>query len=126
MNHDVEFQKIFDKIEGFLPVDWNKLIFYAEYGENSYSMEFYVRKENGEYTKCFSLPGIKKTDLLRVFQEINLLIKQNRDATAAEKRWSNMTMTVDCSGAFKVEYDYTDLLQEAYEYKNMWKEKYLI
>lgn len=126
MNHDVEFQKVFDKIEGFLPVDWNKLIFYVEYGENSYSMEFYVRKEEGEYIKCFALPGIKRVDLLRVFQEINLLIKQKRDTVVSEKQWSNMTMTVDRTGAFKADYDYTDLLEEAYEHKKLWKEKYLV
>ena len=126
MNHDVEFQEIFDKIEEFLPVDWSKVIFYAEYGVNSYSMEFYAAKEGGEYIKCFALPGVNRVDLLKLFQEINLLIKKKRDAAASGKLWSNMTMKVEHSGAFKVDYDYTDLLENAYEYKNLWKEKYLI
>lgn len=125
MNHDVDFQNIFDQIEEFLPVNWNKVIFYAEYGKNSYSMEFYTAKEGGEYTKCFALPGVNRADLLKLFQEINLLIRKKRDTITSEKLWSNMTMTVEHSGAFKVDYDYTDLLENAYEYKNLWKEKYL-
>ena len=124
MTNDNVYQSIFDEVCKYLPDDWEKVVIYLEYGESSYSISFYV-KETGKYTKCYDLKGVFDEDLYQSFREINKDGTIQRSIINGEK-WTNMTMVVERSGKMHVDYDYTDLTEESYQYSKKWKKKYLV
>ena len=124
MTNDSVYQSIFDEVCKYLPDDWEKVVIYLEYGESSYSISFYV-KETGKYTKCYDLKGVFDEDLYQSFREINKDVTIQRSIINGEK-WTNMTMVVERSGKMHVDYDYTDLTEESYQYSKKWKKKYLV
>ena len=120
---DIPYQDIFDILQDVLPNDWRKVVFYAEYGENSYSMKYFVDIGNGEYTDCFRLKDISKQDIIKAFAVIDSKIMPVRRELSKKDTWSVMTIVIDDNGNFKVDYEYSsEGLTEHYE---KWKEKYL-
>ena len=117
------YQSIFDEVSIYLPSSWDRVVIYLEYGESSYSISFYV-KESGKYTKCYDLKGVSDEELYRSFKKINNAVAKQRNAIDGDK-WSNMTMSVESSGKMKVDFDYTDLTEKAYQYSREWKKRYL-
>lgn len=117
------YQMIFDEISGFLPSVWDKVVIYLEHGEDSYSYSFFV-KEGNEYIKCFDLNNLSEEELFAAFSRIE--IKVSAERSKMKDCWSNMTMIVDNSGAMRTEFDYTDLSSGNYQYKKLWKKKYLV
>lgn len=117
------YQMIFDEISGFLPSVWDKVVIYLEHGEDSYSYSFFV-KEKDEYIKCFDLNNLSEEELFAAFSRIE--IKVSAERSKMKDCWSNMTMVVDNSGAMRTEFDYTDLSSGNYQYKKLWKKKYLV
>lgn len=108
-----------------LGIPWSQLVFYGEYGEASFLMEFYVKQEDSGYTKCFDLPNVSEDDLDGLFLRVNKAIKPIRQELDGEHRWSNFTLQLSHDGTFKLNYDYSDLGETAYQYHKSWKEKYL-
>ena len=51
MNSNI-YQIILDNILSLEMKQWDKIVFYSQYDEDSYEMKFYV-KQNGMYTDCF-------------------------------------------------------------------------
>ena len=121
---DIPYQDIFDTLQEVLPDDWRKVVFYVEYGENSYSMKYFVDTGNGEYTDCFKLKDISKQDIIKAFAVIDSKIMPvRRELNKKDTTWSVMTIVIDDNGNFKVDYEYSsEGLTEHYE---KWKEKYL-
>lgn len=117
------YQSIFDEVSIYLPSSWDRVVICLEYGESSYSISFYV-KESGKYTKCYDLKGVSDEELYRSFKKINNAVAKQRNAIDGDK-WSNMTMSVESSGKMKVDFDYTDLTEKAYQYSREWKKRYL-
>ena len=117
------YQSIFDEVSIYLPSSWDRVVIYLEYGESSYSISFYV-KDSGKYTKCYDLKGVSDEELYRSFKKINNAVAKQRNAIDGDK-WSNMTMSVESSGKMKVDFDYTDLTEKAYQYSREWKKRYL-
>ncbi len=58
MDNSTMFQKIYDCISLYVSIDWKKIVFYAEYEEGSYTIEFYVKDFNNKYIKCYALPNV--------------------------------------------------------------------
>jgi hypothetical protein len=116
------YQNIFNELEMYLPKGWDRLIVYLEYGNESYSFSFYV-KINGNFIKCYDLPGITDEELVRSFERIDKLVLKER--SIEKEVWSNMTMIVSSKGEMHTDFDYTDLSQGAYQYKKNWKRRYL-
>ena len=124
MLNEKTYQSIFDKVSAFLPDGWERLVVYLEYGEDSYSFSFYV-KQNGEYVKCYDLPGVSEDKLMNAFQLIDKEVLKEREKTKSDL-WSNMTMIVDNNGNMHTDFDYTDLSEGSYKYSKNWKAKYLV
>lgn len=122
INNEI-FQKILDRIIGFFPAEWQRVVFYMEYGEASYSAAFYV-KEGGSYVNCFELPNVTEDELYTAFDEIDEFVSEERN-NSKEDNWTNMTMCVDCTGKMLTDFDYSDLTENSYEYEKRWKKKYL-
>lgn len=117
------YQMIYDELFKYLPISWERLIVYLEYGEDSYSYSFYV-KENGEYTKCFDMENVSEDMLYSSFAKIERMVSAER-CKQNDGLWSNMTMIVESIGRMKTDFDYTDLSAGNYQYKKNWKKKYL-
>ncbi|SHM97459.1 Protein of unknown function, DUF600 [Anaerosporobacter mobilis DSM 15930] len=126
MNDNEMFQYIWDNISDLIPSKWESVVFYAEYGQESFSMEYFVEQEKGSYKKCFQLDNIDRKIMLERFLNIDKYINHIRNQLANKEKWSNMTLRISNSGEIKADYDYSDLAEQAYEHKKRWEERYLI
>lgn len=116
------YQNIYEELSKYMAPGWEKLVVYLEYGAASYSFSFYIKKKN-EYIKCYDLPYVTDDDLVKSFKEIDKFVSKERDKE--NEPWTNMTMVVDNAGNMRTDFDFTDLLQDSYQYRKRWKEKYL-
>lgn len=121
---DIPYQSIFNTLKDILPDDWNNVVFYAEYGESSYSMKYFVDSGDGKYTECFKLKGISKRDIIKVFAAIDSQIMPIRKELSKRDTWSVMTLVIDDEGKFKADYEYDDISEDSIGYYQRWKEKY--
>lgn len=97
------------------------MVFRASYGEDAYSMEYYVRKSNGVFIQCFEMPGVKEDNLLSDFVTMDKMIEGYRRSLDKKDLWWRMTLVVNADGTFKVDYDY-DQVEET---DDVWESKYL-
>ena len=104
---------------------WKEAVFYAEYGVASFQMEFYLKNEQSKYVKCFDMPNISEEQLYMLFWNVNKVMKSVHKELPEKQLWSNCTVWLTEEGKFKIDYDYTDLHDCAYEYHKAWKQKYL-
>ncbi len=117
-------QTVFDQVSDFLPADWRRVVFAVEYGEASYSMEFYVKGEDEAYHKCFDLPDVEFSELLELFARLDGVFSEVRNELEADKRWMRMTLCVDANGEFSTDFDYV-LGEDPAVDKQRWKRRYL-
>lgn len=107
-----------------LPNGWEKAILYAQITENSYEL-FYYAKVNSEYINNFDLEkeglGVDRQEVRKHFREIYEILLPNY----RENQWYAMTFILSKTGEFTVDYEYTDYSENSFEYKRLWKEKYL-
>ena len=122
---DIPYQSIFNTLQEVLPDDWHKVVFYAQYGENSYSMKYFVDSGDGVYTECFKLKGISKKDIIKTFAVIDSQIMPVRKELSKKDTWYVMTLIVDDEGNFKADFEYEDISEDSIGYYQRWKEKYL-
>lgn len=122
---DIPYQSIFNTLQEILPDDWHKVVFYAQYGENSYSMKYFVDSGDGVYTDCFKLKGIPKREIIKAFAVIDSQIMPIRKELSKKDTWSVMTLVVDDKGNFKADYEYEDISEDSIGYYQRWKKKYL-
>lgn len=124
MNENI-FQEVFDLLQGFMPQNWTKTILFAGYTEGSYSMKYYCRTENGTFTDCFSIDGVSRADLLKLFVNIDKILFKERASLDDNRRWSVLTMIIDSDGKMRTEFDYDDHSEDMLAYEKEWKKKYL-
>lgn len=122
---NISYQGIFNTLQEVLPDDWHKVVFYAQYGENSYSMKYFVDSGDGVYTECFKLKDISKKDIIKAFAVIDSQIMPVRKELSKKDTWSVMTLVVDDTGNFKADYEYEDISENSIGYYQRWKEKYI-
>lgn len=123
---DIPYQSIFNTLQEVLPDDWHKVVFYAQYGENSYSMKYFVDTGDGQYTDCFKIKDIPKQEIIKAFAVIDSQIMPIRKELSKKDTWSVMTLVVDDSGDFKADFEYDDLSENSIAYFQKWKETYLV
>lgn len=124
MINDKTYQAIFNELRKYLEDGWEKIVVYLEYGNASYSFEFYVKRD-GAYVKCFDLPEVSDRALSKSFKKIDKIVSKERKKIKDEELWTNMTMTVSKDEKMRAAFDYTDLEGGTYKYKKAWKKKYL-
>ncbi len=120
------YQELFDLLQPYLPAGWKRVVLYAEYGIASYSFEFFVKTASDEYVKCFDLPGVDEEAQDDTFDEMDKVYSALRAELPDSSLWSNATIAIDASGKMDADFDYTDLRENGYSYKQTWKAKYLI
>lgn len=119
------FQGVFDKIQDYLPAEWNKVVFFAGYTNGSYSMKFYSKDMGESFIDCFSLPGITKAKLIKTFMDIDKILSKERVGLESEAKWTVFTMIVDAEGNMKTYFDYMNHSEDMISYEKEWKKKYL-
>lgn len=123
MNEEL-FQDIFNEIQNYMPIEWEKVILYVEYSAGSYSMKYYT-KVNGSFIDCYNLKDVSKANLIKLFMKLDKKISVERNKLEDSNKWSVMTMIVDSEGDFTTNFDYSDLTENTIEYQKSWKEKYI-
>lgn len=122
---DIPYQEIFNILQEILPNNWHRVTFYAEYGESSYSMKYFVDLGSGQYIECFKLKDIPKRDIIKAFAVIDSKIMPIRKELSKKDAWSVMTLVIDDEGNFKADFEYDDISENFIEYYQRWKKKYL-
>lgn len=123
MNNEI-FQNVFDELQDVLPDEWNSVIFFAGYTDDSYSMKYYIKDKNGVYD-CFNQFGADRAQLINMFVNIDKLLSFERENLEEAQRWTVFTMIVDNQGNMKTYYDYTDISENFIDYEKEWEKKYL-
>ena len=119
------FQSIFDSLSKVLPDKWDRVVFRADYTEGSYSMKYYVKTVDGEYVDCYSLPGILRAHIIKIFMDIDKIVSCHRKGLTEKDKWSVLTMTISNDGKFKTDFDYSDISDSSISYHDEWEKKYL-
>lgn len=63
--------------------------------------------------------------MIKVFMNIDKIIKVERDKLDDKSKWSVMTMIVDADGNMKTEFDYSDISEDSIGYEQNWRKKYI-
>ena len=119
------YQEIFDLVLPFLPESWQKVVLYAEYGEDSRCIEFYVKDAEGHYTKCFDILDAADDELLDAFDEMDEVFEAQRQELPDGSVWTSSTLTVTSAGRLDADFDYSDLSESSFEHKKEWRARYL-
>ncbi|MBR1722612.1 MAG: DUF600 family protein [Treponema sp.] len=126
---DEIFCKLAEILQSVLPKNWDKALLYSELDENSYDISFYCRlKKNNVYMQCYELEkyGILEKSIDSAIEGIyNILRQLWLESKSQETIWTNCTFSLTSDGKFNFDYDYTNLVDCAYEYREQWKKKYL-
>jgi len=129
---EVLYSKIANKINETIPARWDKVILFAEVSEDANEVFFYFYPES-ESKPIYNLdiPLVYNIDkkqfknlryvLNDYFEELWRAFKRsNQDA------WTNLTLTLDKTGKFKIDYSYEDLSgTDAYERQIIWEYKHV-
>ena len=68
MSEKKMLQGIASILEETLPEDWSKVVFYAEYAEGAFSIEYYVAGSGkDDFVKCFDQKGVSRASLMKNF-----------------------------------------------------------
>ena len=119
------FQKVFDLISDYLPSEWSRMVFFAVYTEGSYSMKFFFKLYNSDFVDCFSIPGVPKAKLIKLFMDIDTVLSVNRTELGKDNVWTVLSMIVDDTGFMKTYFEYDDHSEDLVAYEKKWTEKYL-
>ncbi len=126
------YTKIANKVVQMIPGEWTKAFIYGEILEDVQKGFFYYFSKDDEQPiysyyipKLFGMPQEKyeelRDELLGYLQELWEEFKKN-----GEPVWTNLTIILEHTGKFKIDYDYEDLSEaDDYERRIIWKYKYL-
>lgn len=114
--------EIFNEIQDYLPKEWDSVVYYALYTSDSYSMKYFVKKDN-EYIDCFDL--FTDDELLDLFKRLNTIIQNFKEDLKESNKWTSMVLTVNSDGKFKTDYNYLKLDDISVKYEQSLKDKYL-
>ncbi|ACK92486.1 immunity protein YezG family protein [Bacillus cereus] len=131
-----EMEKLYQNIAGILndmiPVDWLKIYLYAEVSEDSRQVFFYFYSAD-ESAPIYSLDIVEKynveghyceeleDELYECFTELWHEFERQK-----QEKWTNLTFTLNNSGEFNIDYDYSDLSEvDSYEQQIIWEYKHM-
>ncbi|CAF1894956.1 conserved hypothetical protein [Bacillus subtilis] len=128
------YQLISQKLNDIIPCEWTKIYLYTEVLDDSTMVLFHFRTlENNQIIYSQDIPShynvskdIFKTllrELRELFEELRTEHRNNNDDV-----WTNLTLTLDRSGEFQLDYNYDDILAselDGYERIAIWEYKNL-
>lgn len=122
------YQQITDAIVAMIPENWNRVLLYAQVGEESAMVYFYYYPD-GKDTPQYSLDIAGKWDVDPAWYDalekklydlfINL---RRRFIELGHEPWTNLTLTLESDGRIGVDYDYADKeSSDSYEDLIIWR-----
>ncbi len=128
------YQLISQNLNDIIPCEWTKIYLYAEVLDDSTMVLFHFKTpENNQIIYSQDIPShynvskdIFKTllrELRELFEELRTEHRNNNNDV-----WTNLTLTLDSSGEFQLEYNSDDILaSELYGYERIaiWEYKNL-
>ena len=126
------YQQIGETIYDLIPEEWKKLYLYAEVSEGlSYVYFYYYPEDNACPVYYLDIPErfyidrreykLKSLKLFHQFEELWKTFKEHD-----QEPWTNLTLFMDSSGKFKIDYDYEDLSDASPLHRRIiWKYRYL-
>ncbi len=124
MNNEL-FQEIFNYLQDCIDYSWSRLIFFAGYTNNSYSMKCFIDLGDGSYKNLLNLQGTNISRIMNQFVNIDKAISKERNQLVGMDKWTALTMSVDSDGRMKSEFDYTDFSENSVDYEMNWKKRYI-
>lgn len=126
------YQNIANTVNEIIPEEWVKVFIYAEVLEDVSKVTFhYITKSGDNPINMLEIPELfdldeNEIDELRYklndyFEELWSEFHNNN-----QEPWTNLTMYLDNTGDFKIDYSYEDLSDaDDYERSIIWEHKYL-
>ncbi len=126
------YSKIAKKIVQMIPEEWTEVFIYGEILEDVQKGFFYYLNEDGNQPiysyyipKLFGVTKEKyreqREEFLNSLQELWEVFKRNDEPV-----WTSMTMILERTSKFKIDFDYEDLTEaDDHERLIIWKYKYL-
>ncbi|QNU65821.1 DUF600 family protein [Ruminiclostridium herbifermentans] len=126
------FGKVAQKVVQMIPEEWTKVFIYGEILEDvQKGFFYYLTKDRNQpiysyyIPKLFGVPkgkyGEQREEFLNSLQELWEVFNNN-----GEQVWTSLTMILESTGKFKIDYDYEDLTEaDDHERLIIWKYKYL-
>ncbi|WP_052723772.1 immunity protein YezG family protein [Paenibacillus wulumuqiensis] len=117
MNVENIYQKLASAINDIIPTEWEKVYFYGEVLDDSSEVYFYFNTLEApqNYIYVYEIPNLYHVEEEVVDREVfalHAICEELREVfrESNQELWTNFTMIIDHTGHFKVDYDYTDLI----------------
>jgi uncharacterized protein (TIGR01741 family) len=121
------YQLIGNKLIGIIPDEWSKICLYAEILPSSRIVYFYFESTSKkELIYSHSIPKVYGVDegiydrlcgeLQEYFVELNEGFRSTHD-----QPWTNLTMFLDQSGKFNIDYNYDEVVYNPSQQRTIWK-----
>lgn len=117
-------QDLYDIIYPTLPKEWDKLVVYAVFLNETYGIKYYVRENTKTFIDCFEL-DIDGQVLLNIIGSIYYLLSDIRRKNYEHKKWYGITAVINSTGDFTVDYEYFEKNINSDEYYEKWRNIYL-
>jgi len=126
------YQRAPETLNDMIPVPWLKIYLYAEVNEDSRQVFFYFYSEDknkpiysldivNEYNVEEEYIEKSEDELYEIFTELWDEFEKQK-----QEKWTNLTLTLNNSGEFNIDYNYNDLSEvDSYEQQIIWEYKYL-
>ncbi|MFU8712852.1 MULTISPECIES: TIGR01741 family protein [Bacillus] len=128
------YQLISQKLNDIIPCEWTKIYLYAEVLDDSTMVLFHFRTpENSQiiYSQdILSHYNVSKDIFKTLLRELRELFEKLRTEHRNNNNdvWTNLTLTLESSGEFQLDYNYDDILTselDGYERIAIWEYKNL-
>ena len=120
---DVSYENLYRAIYPSLPVNWQRVVIRAAFGDGSSSIKYYVQQD-GKYCDCFDLVS-DQSAILEIIANVHYTIATTRDNLAIKNRWNAITVVIEADGTFRSDFDYDEKDWVSNETLNEWEGKYL-
>lgn len=114
------YQSLLNIMVDYLPDEWEKIVAMFICDEKVCSYSLYAKLPSGKYTSCMEDSEESDFDVDDMLEMLSLDKEENNET------WITMTMIIQNTGDFNVEYDYDKPDYEEYSHIDKWINKYLV
>ncbi|NOU81573.1 DUF600 family protein [Paenibacillus sp. LMG 31459] len=127
MNSEKMYQNIGNKLVGIIPDEWDKIYLYAEVLPGSSIIYFYFKSATkNELIYSHNIPEIYGVDE-RIYERLHgelrdYFVELNKEfRSTLDQPWTNLTMYLDQSGKFNIDYSYDEVINNPSKQLTIWK-----
>lgn len=117
------YQNIYDYIDPTLPENWQRIVLYAAFRDESCEIKYYVKTD--KYIDCFILTDDHK-NLLQIMRSLYQTISDERNNFDTNEKWKLITVIIESDGTVNSYFDYSDDFWQNPKFMDQWTHSYLI